>query len=63
MNLARRLLHLWVRLRIYPDTSVGVDPARPVCYVLRENWLADHLVLREAVARAGLPAADQPLRV
>lgn len=63
LNLARRLLHLWVRLRIYPDTPVGVDPARPVCYVLRENWLADHLVLREAVARAGLPAADQPLRV
>ncbi|MHB1428415.1 MAG: glycerol-3-phosphate 1-O-acyltransferase PlsB [Rhodocyclaceae bacterium] len=63
LNLARRLLHLWVRLRIYPDTPVGVDAARPVCYVLRENWLADHLVLREAVARAGLPAADQPLRV
>lgn len=63
MNLARRLLHLWVRLRTYPDTPVGVDPARPVCYVLRENWLTDHLVLREAVARAGLPAADQPLRL
>jgi glycerol-3-phosphate O-acyltransferase len=63
MNLARRLLHLWVRLRTFPDTPVAVDPARPVCYVLRENWLTDHLVLREAVARAGLPAADQPLKL
>jgi glycerol-3-phosphate O-acyltransferase len=63
MNLARRLLHLWVRLRTFPDVTINVDPARPVCYVLRENWLTDHLVLREAVARAGLPAADQPLKL
>jgi glycerol-3-phosphate O-acyltransferase len=63
MNLARRLLHLWVRLRTFPEVTINVDPARPVCYVLRENWLTDHLVLREAVARAGLPAADQPLKL
>lgn len=63
MNLARRLLHLWVRTRTFPDTPVDVDPARPVCYVLRENWLTDHLVLREAVERAGLPASDQSLRI
>jgi glycerol-3-phosphate O-acyltransferase len=63
MNLARRLLHLWVRLRTFPDVTINVDPARPVCYVLRENWLTDHLVLREAVARAGLPVADQPLKL
>lgn len=63
MNLARRLLHLWVRLRTFPDVTINVDPARPVCYVLRENWLTDHLVLREAVKRAGLPAADQPLKL
>jgi len=63
MNLARRLLHLWVRLRIFPETPVAVDPARPVCYALRENWLSDRLVLREAVARAGLPGADRPFRL
>lgn len=63
MNLARRLLHMWVRERTFPDVTINVDPARPVCYVLRENWLTDHLVLREAVARAGLPAADQPLKL
>lgn len=63
MNLAQRLLHSWVRARTFPDAPIGVDAARPVCYVLRENWLADHLVLREAVVRAGLPAADQPLKL
>jgi len=62
-NLARRLLHLWVRTRTFPDTPVGVDPARPVCYVLRESWFSDHLVLRDAVERAGLPASDQTLRI
>lgn len=63
MNLARRLLHLWVRMRMFPESPVGIDTVRPICYVLRENWLTDHLVLREAVERAGLPASDQPLRV
>ncbi len=68
MKLARRLLHLWVRLRIFPDhpvapASIGIDPDRPVCYVLQESWLTDRLVLQEAVARAGLPAADQALKV
>lgn len=66
MNLARRLLMAWVRLRTFPDQpadGIGIDPARPVCYVLRENWLSDRLVLRETVARAGLPAIDAPLKV
>lgn len=63
--LARRLLHLWVRMRVYPEDPVtlGIDPERPVCYVLRENWLSDRLVLHEAAALAGLPAADAPLRL
>lgn len=65
LNLARRLLHLWVRLRLYPNDSsaLGIDPDRPICYVLREDWLSDRLVLREAVARVGLPAADRPLKL
>lgn len=63
MNLARRLLHLWVRLRVFPESPVAVDAARPVCYALRESWLSDRLVLREAVARAGLPGVDRPLRL
>ena len=63
MNLARRLLHLWVRTRTFPDPLGHIDPARPVCYVLRENWLSDRLVLRETVERARLPVVDAPLKV
>lgn len=65
LRLARRLLHLWVRLRLFPEhaAALGIDPARPVCYVLFEDWLSDRLVLHEAVARAGLPPADRPLEV
>lgn len=65
MNLALRLLHVWVRARAFPENiaSLGIDPSRPVCYVLSENWLSDRLVLRAAVARAGLPPADMPLTV
>jgi glycerol-3-phosphate O-acyltransferase len=52
-------------MRVYPEdpATLGIDPARPVCYVLRENWLSDRLVLHEAVTKAGLPQSDTPLRV
>ncbi|MDP1956694.1 MAG: hypothetical protein Q8J75_00780, partial [Rhodocyclaceae bacterium] len=68
MNLALRLLHLWVKVRVFPENAgvpetLGLDPARPVCYVLRENWWSDRLVLQDAVERAGLPRTDTPLRV
>lgn len=68
MNLALRLLHLWVRVRVFPENAgvpetLAIDPARPVCYVLRESWWSDRLVLQDAVERAGLPAVDAPLKV
>jgi glycerol-3-phosphate O-acyltransferase len=63
LRLARRLLLLWVRLRLFCETAAGqgIDPARPVCYALQEDWLSDRLALYEAVERLGLPRADRPL--
>ncbi len=65
LRLARRLILLWVRLRLFPESpdSLGLDPTRPVCYVLQENWLSDRLVLYEAVERLKLPAAQRPLHL
>jgi len=65
MNLARRLLHLWVRVRTFPEqpATLALARERPVCYVLNEGWLSDRLVLEEAARRAGLPPPAAPLRV
>ena len=67
-KLALRLLHVWVRVRVFPENAgepetLAIDPALPVCYVLRENWWSDQLVLQDAAQRAALPAVDVPLKV
>lgn len=67
-KLALRLLLVWVRVRVFPENAgepetLAIDPALPVCYVLRESWWSDRLVLQDAAQRAGLPAVDAPLRV
>lgn len=60
--LLRRLLYLWVRPRLLPDPStLALDPARPVCYVLHERRLSDLLVLEEEMRRAGLPTVLEPM--
>ena len=65
MSMARRLQNVWVRLRLLPENGVALplDAARPVCYVIHENWLSDRLALREAVRQAGLPPVETPLRL
>jgi glycerol-3-phosphate O-acyltransferase len=65
MSLAGRLQNLWVRLRLLPEkgTMQPLAADRPVCYVIRENWLSDRLALREAVRQAGLPPVEVPLRL
>lgn len=65
MQWVGRLQNLWVRLRLLPENAAAlqIDPARPVCYVIRENWLSDRLALREAVRQAGLPSVETPLRL
>jgi glycerol-3-phosphate O-acyltransferase len=63
MKLVSWLLHPWVRLRIVPEGGNAIDPARPVCYVLAENWWSDRWALYEAARRSGRPAADQALKL
>lgn len=64
LALARRLLYAWVRTRVFPEriADLGLDPARPVCYVLHGRHLSNLLVLIEEARRAGLPRPRAPLR-
>ena len=59
--LARRVLYSWVRTTVFTEGAAGIDPARPVCYVLHDRHLSNLLVLFEESRRAGLPPADAPL--
>ena len=63
--LARRLLYLWVRTAVFPQNSqeLGLDPAKPVCYVLQDRHLSNLLVLFAESRQAGLPRAEAPLTI
>ncbi|NJD26594.1 MAG: glycerol-3-phosphate 1-O-acyltransferase PlsB [Betaproteobacteria bacterium] len=58
--LARRMLYAWVRTTVFSEAAQGLDPQRPVCYVLQDRHLSNLLVLFEETRRAGLPAAEAP---
>jgi glycerol-3-phosphate O-acyltransferase len=60
IRLARRLLYLWVRTSVFPEnpSELGLDPTKPVCYVLQDRHLSNLLVLFEESRRAGLPRAE-----
>ncbi len=60
IRLARRLLYLWVRTSVFPEnpSELGLDPAKPVCYVLQDRHLSNLLVLFEESRRTGLPRAE-----
>jgi len=62
LALLRRLLYLWVKPAVLPEQlgTLGLDPARPVCYVLDERYLSNLLVLIEETRRAGLPPPRAP---
>jgi len=54
----RRLLYLWVHSRVVPENPLqhfGIDPNKPICYVVRSNSLSDLLVLDEHCRRGRLP--------
>jgi glycerol-3-phosphate O-acyltransferase len=60
--LLRRLLYLFIRTEVSPDTleALGVDPRKPLCYVLEDRHLSSLLVLVEETARRGLPSPLEP---
>jgi len=63
LALLRRVLYAWVRTTVLPDppSGIGLDPARPVCYVLDERHLPNLRVLLAEPRRAGLPRPRAPL--
>lgn len=65
LALARRLLYAWVRTTVLPGRAeeLGLDPARPVCYVLHGRHFSNLMVLLEETHRAGLPWPRAPLAV
>lgn len=64
-HLVRRALYLWVRTTVFPETpaDLGLDPNKPVCYVLQDEHLSNQSVLFEESRRAGLPPAEKPLKI
>ena len=65
LPLARRVLYFWVRPTVFPENpqELGLDPAKPVCYVLQDHHLSNLLVLFKESQSAGLPPAIAPIRV
>src|SRR5690348_6780346 len=61
--LLRRLLALWVRVKVKPDEAVPRlrDRERPVCYVLERRSGTDLAVLQNACVRLKLPRPQKRL--
>ena len=55
----RTFLEGWVRAKVVPPENIfqelGIDPSRPVCYVLKSNSIFDFLVMDIFCARNRLP--------
>jgi glycerol-3-phosphate O-acyltransferase len=57
-SLLRRPLLAWVQTRVVPSglpQELGLDPTRPICYVLAARSIADQFVLEETCRQQGLP--------
>ena len=65
LTIFRKILFLWVRTDVSGNTleALGIDPDKPVCYVLQYSSLSSRLVLEQEVIRAGLPGASEALPV
>lgn len=62
--LARKLLYVFVRTTILPENlkELGLDPDKPVCYVLQTRFFSNLLVLETETRKAGLPRALKPMQ-
>ena len=67
LPMARRVLYSWVRTTVFPEnrqeSDLGLDPDRPVCYVLQNHHLSNLLVLFQESQLAGLPPAEAPIKL
>ncbi|MFC4160792.1 glycerol-3-phosphate 1-O-acyltransferase PlsB [Chitinimonas lacunae] len=61
--LARRLLYIWVRTRVLPQdlAALGLDPAKPVCYVMQRRFFSNLLLLGRETEQLGMPPSLAPL--
>jgi hypothetical protein len=62
-RLLEAILHIWVRTRVLPDplSDLGIDPGRPVCYMLDSYALSSLLILERCCRENGLPQPLMPL--
>ncbi|MBW7472729.1 glycerol-3-phosphate 1-O-acyltransferase PlsB [Marinobacter sp. M216] len=65
LTILRKMLFLWVRTDVSGNSleALGLDPDKPVCYVLQYSSLSSRLVLEQEVIRAHLPGATDSLPV
>lgn len=62
-TLCRKILFVWVRTEIKgtEEKELGLDPNKPVVYVLQYSSLSARLVLEDACIRSSLPSSQQKL--
>ena len=53
----QKILYVWVRSKCLPNSAkdLGLDPDRPVCFVLKARLISDLLVLDHHCRKLGLP--------
>ncbi|MFP4208608.1 MAG: glycerol-3-phosphate 1-O-acyltransferase PlsB [Wenzhouxiangella sp.] len=64
LGLLRRLLHLWVRSTIVPEdlSELGLDPDKPIFYVLDTNALTSLLIAEQICRQQGWHAPSREFR-
>lgn len=53
----RKIMMLWVRTQVLPHDwrGLGIDPSKPICYVLQSRLLSNVLVLESEAMNLGMP--------